>query len=110
MTYFIFETSLFAIGLLIFLFGRLPLTPNRTVRGSPAYLIGVLLMIPLGVYLIACRETGLSPLGWESLSRTDPYQPMTGGFLRLAAMASAFGCLLMATVLAIIASETKRRD
>jgi hypothetical protein len=109
MGYFIFDTTLFVIGFIAFLVGRLPVTRRRRVNGSPARLIGILLMIPLGVYVIACRETNLSPLGWEELSRTDPYQPMTGGFLRLSAMAAAFGCLLMAVVLAIIASEPRRR-
>jgi hypothetical protein len=109
MGYFIFETTIFVVGLMVFLFGRLPLAPRRMVRGSPAHLIGIVLMIPMAVYLIACKQTNLSPLGWTELSRTDPYQPFTGGFLRLAALASAFGCLLMAAVLALITADKRPR-
>src|SRR5438105_853836 len=94
MAYFILEATLFAIGAIIFLIGKLPVTRRRMVSGSPTRVIGFILMIPLGIYLVACRQSHVSPLGWESISRTDPLMPMTGGFVRLAALAGAFGCVL----------------
>jgi len=109
MSYFIFEATLFALGLMILLVRRVPLARRRMVRGSAAIAVGFILMVPMVAYLVACKQTNLSPLGWEPLSRTDPYQPVTGGFVRLTALASAFGCLLMAVVLAIIVSETRPR-
>jgi hypothetical protein len=109
MGYFILETSLFVIGAIVFVIGKLPLTRRRIVSGSPTRVIGFILMIPLGIYVVACKQSNVSPLGWEEVSRTDPWMPITGGFVRLAALAAAFGCGLMAVVLAIIASETRRR-
>jgi hypothetical protein len=108
MGYLILETVLFVPGLIAFVIGKIPLTRRRAVSGSAARAVGFILMIPLPLYLLACRQSHLSPLGSNRLS-LDPLLPETEGFVRLAALLAAFGSLLAGTVLAIIASETRRR-
>jgi hypothetical protein len=108
MGYFILESALFILGLAAFFFGRVPVTRKRSVKGSAARLVGVILMVPLPLYLFACKQSNLAPLelGGRSL---DPLHPFTEGFVKLVALAGAFGSVLAATVLAIIASEPPRR-
>jgi hypothetical protein len=108
MGYFILEVALFIPGLLAVLIGHVPLTRRRVVRGSAARLIGVLLMIPLPLYLIACKQSHVAPLGADRPS-LDPLMPETEGFVRLSAVLAAIGCVLAATVLAIITSERRGR-
>lgn len=108
MRYLILTGALFAPGLLVFLIGKLPLTRRRSVNGSAARVAGTILMIPLPLYLFACKQSHVSPLGSDPGS-LDPLLPETEGFVRLSAMMASAVCLLMATVLAIIASETRRR-
>ena|SRR6516164_7039670 len=109
MGYFLLEAALFALGLVVLLVGRVPLPRRRVVRGSAAWVVGVILLVPLPVYLVACRQSGVPPLGLERPG-LDPLQPVTVGFVRLGAVAAAFGSVLAATVFAIISSETRRRD
>jgi hypothetical protein len=108
MGYFILEASLFVLGMTAIVFGKVPLTRRRVVRGSAAYLVGAILMIPLPLYLVACKQSHLSPLGSNTES-LDPLMPFSEGFLRLAALAAAFASVLAATVLAVVASETRPR-
>jgi len=108
MGYFILEVALFFPGALALIFGYVPLTPRRVVRGSAARLVGVLLMIPLPLYLIACKQSHVPPLGSDRPS-LDPLMPETEGFVRLSAVLAAIGCVLAATVLAIVTSERRRR-
>ena len=108
MGYFILEVALFIPGLLAVLIGHVPLTRRRVVRGSAARLVGALLMIPLPLYLIACKGSNVPPLGAYRPS-LDPLMPETEGFVRLAAVLAAIGCVLAATVLAIVTSERRRR-
>ena len=108
MGYFILEVALFIPGALALFIGHVPLTRRRVVRGSAARLVGALLMIPLPLYLIACKRSNVPPLGSDRPS-LDPLMPETQGFVRLAAVMAAIACLLAATVLAIVTSERRRR-
>ena len=108
MGYFILEVALFVLGLLAFLVGRVPLTRRRLVRGSAARVVGAILLIPLPLYLMACKQSHVPPLGSDPDS-LDPLMPVTEGFVRLAALAAAFASLLAATVFALVTSETRRR-
>jgi hypothetical protein len=108
MGYFILEVALFALGLAAFPLGKVPLTRRRAVHGAAAHLVGAILMIPLAVYLVACKQSHVSPLGTEAPG-DDPLMPVTAGFVRLTALAAAFLSLLLAGVLAAITSETRRR-
>ena len=108
MGYLTLEIALFVPGLLIFLIGRLPLSRRRIVRDSAARLVGAVLLIPLPLYLIACKRGGVSPLGEDPLS-LDPLQREGQNFVRLAALMAAFASVLTATVLALISSEARRR-
>jgi hypothetical protein len=108
MGYFILESALFLPGLIAFLVGKIPLSRRRAVNGSAARVVGLLLMIPLPLYLIACQRSHVAPLGLDR-PRLDPLLHETEGFVRLGAILAAFGSVLAATVLTIIASETKQR-
>jgi hypothetical protein len=108
MGYFILEVALFVPGLLILLIGNVPLTRRRVVRGSAARLIGGVLMIPLPLYLIACKRSNVAPLG-SNVPSLDPLMPETEGFVRLAAVMAALACSLAAVVLAIVTSERRER-
>ena len=108
MAYFILETALFVPGLLAFLFGRIPLTLRRRVQGAAARIVGIILMIPLPLYLVACKQSHIPPLGSDQPSM-DPLMPTTQGFVRLAALLAAIGSLLAASVLAIVTSEKRPR-
>src|SRR6266478_1281123 len=108
MGYFIVEVALFIPGMLALLIGNVPLTRRRVVRGSAARLVGAVLMIPLPLYLFACKRSHVPPLGSDQPS-LDPLMPETEGFVRLAAVMAALACLLAATVLAIVTSERRRR-
>jgi hypothetical protein len=108
MGYFILEAVLFVLGMTALVIGNVPLPRRRVVRGSAARLVGVILMIPLPLYLVACKRSHVPPLGWDA-ETMDPLMPFTEGFLHLAALASAFASLLAATVLALATSETRRR-
>jgi hypothetical protein len=108
MGYFILEVALFAAGVAAFLLGKVPLTRRRVTSGAAAHLVGAILMIPLAVYLVACKQSHVSPLGSDPQGG-DPLMPVTEGFVRLTALAAAFLSLLLAGVLAIITSETRRR-
>jgi hypothetical protein len=108
MGYFILEAALFVPGVIALLLGHVPLTRRRAVRGSAARLVGAILMIPLPLYLIACKRSNVPPLGSNHPS-LDPLMPETEGFVRLSAVMAALACLLAATVLAIVTSESRRR-
>jgi hypothetical protein len=108
MGYFLLEVVLFVPGVLFLLIGHVPLTRRRVVRGSAARLVGAVLMIPLPLYLIACKRSNVPPLGRHEPS-LDPLMPETEGFVRLAAVMAAIACLLAATVLAIVTSESRQR-
>jgi len=107
--YFILEMVIFGFGVLAFLVGWIPITRRRRVQGSAARTVGIILMIPLPLYFIACKRSNIAPLAWEVRS-LDPLKPFTEGFVKLSAMSAAFACVLAATVLAVIASELKRRS
>jgi hypothetical protein len=65
-------------------------------------------MFPLPLYLIACKQSHVAPLGPQQPS-LDPLMHETEGFVKLSALLAAFGSILAAGVLAAITSETKRR-
>ncbi len=104
----VLEIVLFVLGLTAFVIGLIPLSRRRRVRGSAARVVGVILMIPLPLYLVACRRSDVSPLGPDEFA-LDPLKPMTEGFVRLVGVAAAFMCVLAATVLALVASDPPRR-
>ncbi len=104
----ILEAVLFVLGLPALLFGWVPVTRRRRVTGSAARVVGALLMIPLPLYLIACRQSHVPPLGTTGLE-LDPLLEHTEGFVRLSALAAAFMCSLAAGVLAVAMSEPPRR-
>jgi hypothetical protein len=108
MGYFILEASLFVLGMTAIVFGKVPLTRRRVVRGSAAYLVGAILMIPLPLYLVACKQSNLPALG-SNTDSLDPLMPFSESFLRLSALAAAFASVLAATVLAVVASEPRRQ-
>jgi len=108
MGYFILEAVLFILGTTAFIVGWVPLTRRRSVHGAAARFVGAILMIPLPLYLVACRQSHVSPLGSETES-LDPLMPYSEGFVRLAALSAAFACTLAAVVLAIVTSEPRRR-
>jgi hypothetical protein len=108
MGYFILEAALFVPGLIVFVLGKVPLTRRRSVNGSAARAVGFILMLPLPIYLFACKRAHVAALGLDR-PILDPLLPEIEGFVRLGAMLAAFGSLLAASVLAIIASESKRR-
>jgi hypothetical protein len=111
MGYFILEAALFVPGFLAFVYGKIPMTRRRSVNGAAARVVGAILMVPLPLYLFACRSCHVSPLASDEEIQAimDPLKPFTAGFLRLGAVAAAFFCALLATVLAVVTSETKRR-
>jgi hypothetical protein len=106
--YFIVEAVLFFLGLAALVIGEVPLARRRVVRGSAARLVGIILMIPLPLYLVACKQSHVSPFGAEAHS-LDPLKHESEGFARLAGLMAAAGSALAATVLAIISSESRRR-
>lgn len=108
MGYFILEVVLFIPGVLALLIGHIPLSRRRVVRGAAARVAGAILMIPLPLYLIACKQSNVPPLG-SDLPSLDPLMPETKGFVRLAGVMAAFACLLAASILAIITSERRKR-
>src|SRR5216684_6003475 len=108
MGYFILEVALFIPGVLALLIGRVPLTRRRIVRSTAARLVGAILMIPLPLYLIACKQSNVPPLG-SDIPSLDPLMPETTGFVRLAGVMAALACLLAASVLAIVTSEKRGR-
>jgi len=108
MNYFILEFVLFLLGLAAFVFGKVPVTSKRKAVGSAARLVGVILMAPLAIYLLAYHQTKTPPLNLDARS-LDALRPHTEGFVKLVAVAGALACILVATVLSIIASEPPRR-
>jgi hypothetical protein len=108
MGYLIIDAVLFALGTVAFVFGNVPLTPRRKVCGAAARLIGAILMIPLPLYMVACKQSHVSPLGADTES-LDPLMPVTEGFVRLVSMAAVSASVLAATVLALVTSEPRRR-
>jgi hypothetical protein len=108
MGYFILEVAIFIPGLLALLIGRVPLTHRRIVRSTAARLVGAILMIPLPLYLIACKQSNVPPLGSE-IPSMDPLMHETTGFVRLAGVMAALACLLAATVLSMVTSERRHR-
>jgi hypothetical protein len=109
MGYFIFDAGLFVFGLAVLVFGKMPLSMRRTVSGSAARVVGVILMVPLPLYLEACKRTHVNLFGTVIRRHEDPLVPVGEGYVRLFGLAAGFACILAATVLAIIASETPRR-
>jgi hypothetical protein len=109
MGYFILEVCLFFPGMLAFVIGKVPLTRRYLVAGTAARLVGALLMLPLPLYLVACKRSQLSPFGSDG-ELLDPLMRAAEGFVRLAALAAAFASLLAATVLALVTCERRRRE
>ena len=135
MSCFVLQVVTFALGVLVFAIGKVPLTRRRMVRGSAARVIGAILMIPLLLYLVVCMQYRVPPLGSDSQQldshvhtrqgggqphlpplgsdpqnlNPEPIIPVTPeGFVQASALAAALGCLLAATVLALVTSETRR--
>jgi hypothetical protein len=109
MGYFILEAAIFLLGFAAFILGRVPLTRGRVVAGSAACLVGAILMIPLPLYLVACTQSNVAPLGLDRPS-LDPLNPVAEGFVRLVGVAAAMASVLAATVLALVTSEKRRRE
>jgi hypothetical protein len=110
MGYFLLEVGLFLAGVVAVVGGWVPLTRQRRVRGAAARVVGAILMIPLPLFLVACKQCHVGPLRANGLILDDPLMPMTQGLVRLIAMSAAFACALAATVLACVSSELPRRD
>ncbi len=108
MGYFLLELFLFLAGLAEVLLGKVPLPRGRRVNGTAARWAGAILMIPLPLYLIACKQAHVPALG-PNEPRLDPLAPVTQGFVRLAALMAAFASVLAATVLVFVTSEPRRR-
>ena len=108
MGYFLLELALFVPGLIALVVGKVPLTRRRAVHGSAARVVGILLMVPLPLYLVACKRSQLAPLGEDPLS-LDPLRRSAQEFVQLAALLAAFASLLTATVFALATSEEERR-
>jgi hypothetical protein len=109
MGYFILEGFLFVLGILALIVGKVPVTRRRMAKGSAARLVGLILIAPLPLYLLACKRSNVAPLGSDKPS-LDPLISATEGFIKLVALAGAFASVLAATVLAIITFEKPRRD
>ncbi len=107
--YFILEAGLCALGLAICGLGKVPLSRRRCVRGSAAYLVGVILMVPLPFYLIMCRQTGL-PAAGPPPPGFDAFRPLTEKLVRITAVTVAATCVLAAGVLAAISSQVRSKD
>jgi hypothetical protein len=108
MGYFILEAVLFVAGLAILVVGKMPVSRRRAVRGAAANVVAGILMIPLPLYLVACRQSHVPPLALNA-EALDPLRPMTVGFLHFAAMVAAFACVLAATVFALVMAEARPR-
>ena len=108
MGYFLLELALFVPGLIALVIGKVPLTRRRAVHGSAARLVGAILLVPLPLYFVACKQSHLAPLGEDPLS-LDPLRRAAQDFVRLAALMAAFASLLVATVFALATSEEQRR-
>ena len=108
MGYFILNAVIFVLGMTAFLIGKVPLTRRRMVSGAAARVVGAILMIPLPLYLVACKRSNLSPLT-SAGDGLDPLMPETQGFVRLGAMLAAFGSVLAATILALARHRPRRR-
>jgi hypothetical protein len=106
--YFIFEAVLFVVGITAFVFGKFPVTRRRRVNGSAARVVGAILMIPLPLYLVACKQHHVSLFG-PARRDPDPLVYVAEGYIRLFGLGVGLACLLAATVLAIITSELPRR-
>ncbi|HZU37864.1 MAG TPA: hypothetical protein VFA18_18225 [Gemmataceae bacterium] len=107
--FFILEAVVFTLGLAICGLGMVPLSRRRSVRGSPAYLVGVILMLPLPFYLIMCQQTGLPaagplPPGFQGL------KPLTVKLVGITAFAVSAACILAAGVLAAVSSEVRSKE
>jgi EamA domain-containing membrane protein RarD len=108
---FILEAIVFIPGFIILVVGKIPLTRRRAVNDAAARIIGVILMLPLALYLIACRSLHIPPLATKEDIELimDPLMPYTVGYLQIGAVAATLFCLVMAGILAFSASEIKRR-
>ena len=129
---FVLQVVLFVLGTLAFAIGKIPLTRRRLVCGSAVRIVGAILMIPLPLYLVVCLKNhvqvlGSAPVSSEGHPRIQQRGDQFGGsdeaaqirgsvpkggaemFAQFAAVLAISGCLLAATVLALIASETRRR-
>jgi hypothetical protein len=108
MGYFLLELALFVPGLVALVAGKVPLTRRRAVHGSAARLVGVILMAPLPLYLVACGRSHLAPLGEDPLA-LDPLRRAAQEFVQFIALVAAFASLLAAAVFALATSEEQRR-
>lgn len=108
MGYVILEVVLFFLGVAICGLGQLPLSRRRRVQGSAAYFVGAILMIPLPLYALISKECHVPPLG-TPLVGLDPYGPVTEKLVHMCAVVAACACVLVASVLAGVASELRPR-
>jgi hypothetical protein len=111
MAVFILVSVVFIPGFVILIAGKVPLTRRRSVNDAAARLVGVLLMVPLPLYLIACKSCHVPPLATEEQIQLimDPLMPFTAGYLHIGTVAATVFCILLAAVLAMATSEVKRR-
>ena len=108
MGFFIFTAVLFVLGCTAVIFGRVPVTRRRIVRGSAAYVIGAVLMAPLPLYMVACKRSHVDPFGAER-RLLDPIERVAEGYIRLFGLGTALTSLFVALVLAILTSDPPRR-
>ncbi len=108
---FTIEVLLFLLGLVILIAGKIPLSRRRSVNDAAARLIGVVLMVPLPLYLFGCKLCHISPVArQEEIDAVmDPLMPFSIGFLQIGVVVATMFCLLMSSVMAAVTSEMKRR-
>src|SRR5438045_2491827 len=104
----LFQGALFVLGCAAIVFGKIPVTWRRKIQGSPAYVVGALLMAPLPLYLMACRRSNVDPFGAER-RLLDPIERVAEGYVRLFGLGTALTSLLIAIVLSVLISEPPRR-
>jgi hypothetical protein len=108
---FIFEVLLFVLGLVILIAGKIPLSRMRSVNDAAARIIGVVLMIPLLLYLIGCKLCHISPVATqEEIDLVlDPLLPFSIGYMQIGVFVGTMFCLTVAGLLTAVTAETKRR-
>jgi hypothetical protein len=100
----IVEIIMFVLGVIGVTQGRVALTRNRVASGTPARVAGVLLLVPLPVYILANVIGGVAILG-QANQQQDPALATATLVASVVAIAATVICFIAAIIICAVTAQ-----
>jgi hypothetical protein len=98
------EITMFVLGMIGVVKGKVSLTRTRVTIGTPARVAGALLLIPLPVYIVANVVAGIAIFG-QAAQPSNPAFEATAAIVSVVSIAVSAACFLAAIVLCAVTAK-----